>query len=255
MKFSVDTSGFEELKNSLAGFSDRRFRAAVATALTRTAKKGAGIWQDKINQAIDRPTARTMSATTFKGATANNLQAEVLVKDQLSGTSPDSYLLPQEKGGSRLVKKFEQALINSGAMPRGYITVPGRAAPRDPYGNVTRSLIIAVIAQLGTDYSPGYQRVISKSVTKRLARAKKTGKAFMVVKPGEERIQHADAGIYLRQTDGKRVAMFLFKRSVRYGRRLDLMGRGKDAIEQVFENEMNIAMTQAIESLMRKGSR
>jgi hypothetical protein len=255
MKFTVDTSGFEELKNSLAGFSDRRFRATIATALTRTAKKGAQIWQGEITQSVDRPTARTQSATSFTGANANNLQATIFVKDKLSGTAPDAYLQPLVKGGSRMIKKFEQALVNSGVMPAGYVTVPGRAAPRDSYGNITRSLIIQVIAQLGSDYSPGYRRVISTSVAKRLARQKKLGKTYIVVQPGEERKYKTDAGIYLKAPDGRRLAMFLFKRSVRYGRTVDLMGRGTEQVQQLFENEMNIAMKESIEALIKKGQR
>ncbi len=190
-------SGVDQARAALAGFSDRRFKAAIATAVTRTARKAAQGWNQQLQTTIDRPTARTKSAATFQGATANKLSARVFVKDRMVGTAPDEYLQAQEWGGSRAVKKFEQALINSGAMPRGYVTVPGEAAQRDAYGNVSRSLIIAVLAQLGSDYSPGYQRVISKSATRRLATAARRGQRFVAVQPGAR----ISPGIYQRMPD------------------------------------------------------
>lgn len=252
MQYSIKLNGLKELTQGLDGFSDRRFRASIATALTRTAKQGSESWSAQITKSVDRPTARTLKATTFTWARADGLMATVSLKDRMNGTSPDKYLGPSIFGGGRETKRFEQALINAGAMPRGYVTVPGRAADRDAYGNVTRSLIIAVISQLGSNYSPGYQRVISKSTSKRLERQRKHGKTYVVVQPGEKDKHNASPGIYEMQPDEKRVAIFLFKRSVHYMRTLDIMGEGSNGIEAILDKEVNTAIGQSIEAFNKK---
>jgi hypothetical protein len=245
--------GLKELQSRVEGFSERRFRGAIATALTRTAKKSSVQWQDKITSVVDRPTARTQKATAFIGARADKLEAIVLLKDSLSGTSPDQYLKPQETGGGRRVKKFEQALINSGAMPQGYVAVPARAALRDAYGNVSRSLIIQVISQLGRDFSPGYQRVISPSASKRIAKQARLGRKYIAVLPGQEKTYHLNPGIYQTQPDGKRLAILLYKRSVTYRKRLDLLGTtSKASIQSLLESEIKIAIDQNISRVQAK---
>lgn len=242
-------SGVDQARAALAGFSDRRFKAAIATAVTRTARKAAQGWNQQLQTTIDRPTARTKSAATFQGATANKLSARVFVKDRMVGTAPDEYLQAQEWGGSRAVKKFEQALINSGAMPRGYVTVPGEAAQRDAYGNVSRSLIIAVLAQLGSDYSPGYQRVISKSATRRLATAARRGQRFVAVQPGAR----ISPGIYQRMPDRSLRMVLAFKRDTSYSPRTKLTGSSSITdIHATFRREMGVAIDEHIARLATK---
>lgn len=218
---TVKLDGLTELRAQLQEFSDRRFRNAVSTALTRAAKDMSIGWQEQINRRLDRPVARTQSATVFTSATAVTLQSEVRVKDQMTGTPPAQYLNPQERAGSRWTKKFELALQAAGVMPRGYVAVPGRGAQLDGYGNVSRSQIIAVITQLGTEYSPGYARVIPKTVAGRLAVMARRGRSYVAVQVGEEKTLGISAGIYERRGDALR-AVFLFKRSVTYRKRLDL---------------------------------
>lgn len=219
---SIKLQGLQNVRAALTEFSDRRFAAVVSTSLTGAAKEMSFEWQEQINRRLDRPVARTKSATTFLSSTALTLKSQVLVKDRMSGTPPATYLNPQERAGGRRAKKFEQALQASGALPRGYILVPGRGAELDSYGNVTRSQLIAVITQLGTDYSPGYQRVIPKTVAGRLRVMAKRGKSFIAVQPGEEKQLGVSAGIYERSNGGALRAVFLYKRAVRYRKTLDL---------------------------------
>ncbi len=254
MKLSIDMKGLDEVRKSIQGFSERRMNAAVATAMTQTAKTIAGQWQGEIDQRIDRPTARTRAATSFQGASAGRLEAQVFVKDRMPGTTPAEYLGVQETGGRRRIKKFEQALISAGAMPSGYVTVPGRGSKLDSYGNVSRKLIIAVIAQLGSDYSPGYARVIAKSTAKRLATAAKRGRAFIVVRPEDAKQAGTDPGIYERQADGRRKAVFLFKRAVTYRKRLDLLNGTAAQADAVLQVEVGRAVRDAVDGLARRGA-
>lgn len=139
ISLNVKMSGLQELRAELAGFSDRRLRAAAATGLTRTAKRLAVEWQKEIDTKIDQPMAFTKKATRIEAARADSLTAKVALKDvSRGGMSQAEYLQQHEYGGGRLVKKFERALIASGAMPQGYITVPGKGVDRNGYGNVSR---------------------------------------------------------------------------------------------------------------------
>lgn len=120
ISLNVKMSGLQELRAELLGFSERRIKAAAATALTRTAKTLAGDWQKDINAKIEQPMAQTKKAVRMEPARANKLSAKVALKDaaRAGGMSPNDYLQQHERGGSRLVKKFERALIASGAMSR-----------------------------------------------------------------------------------------------------------------------------------------
>jgi hypothetical protein len=246
---SINLNGLPEFQTALREFSARRLNAAVSTSLTRGAKEMAGQWQDQIDRRIDRPIARTKSATTFQSATAASLQSRVLVKDNLSGTSPSEYLGPQERAGSRNLKKFEAALQASGAMPRGYVVVPGRGAQLDAYGNVSRAQIIAVITQLGTDYSPGYQRVIPKTVAGRLAAMARRGKSFIAVNPDEAKEMKVSPGIYERKQGGGMVAVFLYKRTVVYRKVLDLQATAIKEAPEIIAEEFGIAVAESFARL------
>ena len=253
MKVDVTITGLDQLREQLAGFSDRRLKAAVATALTRTAKRVSEQWQGRINT-LDRPGPRTQKATTFIGANAGNLQATVLVKDKMAGTAPAEYLGPQETGGARRMKRFEQALVNAGAMPAGWVTVPSKTAQRDSYGNVSRSLIIAVLAQLGRDYSPGYARVISPNTQRRLAKQAARGRTYVAVTPAQAAQFKVSPGVYERMPDGSRRAVFLYQRRVRYGKRLDLLGEGQRDATQILNAEVARAIGQSAARLAARGA-
>lgn len=255
MDIKLKIEGLDELRAGLKDFSERRMKAAIATALTRTAKTVASGWQEQINTRLDRPNLRTQRATSFTGASAQSLASTVFVKDKSEGgTAPDQYLKPQVTGGGRILKKFENALVASGAMPRGYVTVPGRHATRDVYGNVSRGQLVAVISQLGADFSPGYQRVISKSATKRLASQAKRGRKYVVIRPTEARKANASAGIYERMPDGSRRAIFLFKPSVSYQKRLDLTSdSAQSKVVAVLRSEVDRAIEESMQRLRSSG--
>jgi hypothetical protein len=255
MKITVDTRELDALRRNIAGFSERRMRAVVATALTRTVKRAQGSWGQQLAGEIDRPTARTVGAAGMRGARADNLEAEVFLKDQAVGVAPAQYLKPQLFGGSRVLKKFEQALISSGAMPRGYLAVPGRGAQRDGYGNVSRAQLVAVIRSLGQDYSPGYQQVISKSTARRLQSQAKHGRKYIAFLPANAKRVGVSPGIYERMPDRRLVAVFLYKNQVTYKRLLRLVDREAiAAIEQDLKQETDRALAESLQRLQARGS-
>lgn len=251
MKIDIQVTGIKELQRDLKDFSERRFKSTVSTALTRTAVQVRKDWQGQINTVVQGPTPLTNKAVAFTGAKADKLEAQVFLVNRGGAASPSEYLRPQEFGGGRNVKKFERALISAGAMPSGYITVPGSAAKLDGFGNVSRAQLVDVIRALGSQYSPGYQRVISKSANKRLAAQARSGRQYIAVSPVDAKRFRVSPGIYERMADGSRKAIFLFKNGVTYRKRLGLLDKTAD-IERTLQAEVARAIEQSAARLAAK---
>lgn len=249
---NVTIENLPQLREQLTQFSQRRLGAAAATALTRTAKAVQQEWAGAIKRQIDRPVPRTVSAVGFASATAQSLEAKVFVKDQAGGgTAPADYLRPQVDGGQRELKKFERSLVASGAMPQGSVTVPGRGAMRDGFGNVSKAQLIAVIRALGEQYSPGYQQTISKSTAKRLASMAKHGRQYVALSPADAARLRVSPGIYEQAGPGALKAIFLFKRAASYARRLTLLQR--EGIEPILAREVDRAIAESLVRLRERG--
>ncbi|HYC00365.1 MAG TPA: hypothetical protein VEC57_14605 [Candidatus Limnocylindrales bacterium] len=224
MRMTVSVTGLKEAQEKMRGkFSARAVASVAAATLNRTVADLAKGWGEQLKTRLDRPTSATRNAPRFKRAQVNDLTAEVYIRDQGGGTPPAVWLAPEEFGGARRLKKFEQALQNQGALPPGHYVVPGPAAKLDAFGNVARSQIVQVIAQLGAKLSPGYQRVISPSAAKRAARATSLGRAYFAMPPS---VKGLPGGIYERRQK-KPVAVFYFVRSVSYRPRTELLGYAK----------------------------
>lgn len=247
---NIQLEGLEPLRRQLEGFSDRRFRAAVATALTRTARQVQAEWGRELQQQVDRPTPLTSKAAIVIQATAASMVATVSMREQIAnGQPPSEYLVPLEKGGTRAHKKFEKALIAQGSMPSGAYAVPTDYAKRDSYGNVTRGQLVQILVQLaGGSVREGYRRVISASATRRAAAAVRSGKQYVAIQQQEGKLA---PGIYARV--GRQLRMvFAYVSHVRYRRQLSLVDRGRRKVQSVFQQEMSRAIA---EHLARLGAR
>jgi alkylated DNA nucleotide flippase Atl1 len=256
MKVEITITGLDEARGLVSSFSDRRFNAVIASTLTGTAKAIRESERDAIAQSFASPLSYTNNSPRLKIATATNLQAEVYIADIKGGGggggfegSPADYLQAEVQGGARRVKKFEKALQNQGSMPRGWVSVPGPAAKLDGYGNMSRSQIIQIIAQLGQDYSPGYARVIKRSVDARIAKARKSGQIyFAVTKAG----QPLKPGVYLRdKRRGPRPVMY-FVPQARYRVALRFADVAANTVADQLSKQWAIAYAKSAASLARK---
>lgn len=250
MQVTMKIEGLKEAQQRLAGFSDRRLAAVGSTALTRTANEISHLWSQRMEERFDRPTAATVKSPRVNRAQAVKLNAEVYIRDQGAGTPPSKWLEPEEFGGSRRLKKFEQALQSQGSMPSGYYAVPGPGAKLDAYGNVSRGQIVQTIAQLGAKFSPGYQRVISQSAAKRAARAVKLGRTYIAINKKNGKLP---MGVYERR--GKSiVAVFFFVRSVSYKPRTGLLDLAAQQAPRLFERQLYRAFGESAARLAARGA-
>ena len=266
MKIQIE--GLDRLQAQLAGlgFSDRRFRATVATALTRTAHQVRQAWQAELRSDLDRPTPLTTGAPRVQRAEAGTgkLQAEVSLRDSVraGGVPPSEYLLTQERGGDRRLRKFERALVAAGAMPAGHKAVPGEHAERDAYGNVSRRQIIAVLNQLAErgSLSVGYRRVTGTTAARRQRSATRHGRRYVAITQAQGRLH---PGVYEVRAEGggaqggsRRTLrpVFFFVASASYRRRTDLIGAGRRTGAAVLEAEMRRAVDEQLRRLAARSA-
>lgn len=256
---TVQLQGIDALREQLQGFSDRRLRAAVATAITRTAVAVRSQWRQQLQADLDRPERLTLAAPISTLARADTMTATVSLRDQMRGgngaISPAEYIATQELGGDRRLRKFERALVAAGAMPAGSRAVPGEGAALDGYGNVRRQQIVQVLNQLaGGVVVDGYRRVISGSAAKRTKAAGRAGRAYFAVPV--RRGSGLPAGIYARGTMGKPLrAVFFFVSGVRYPRRTNLVDAARRIVGAQANLEVKRAIDQHLARLAAKASR
>lgn len=265
MRVDVTVSGLKELRSGLQNFSDRRFNAALATALTRTAVAVRTDLAAAMQTSLDRPTPYTQRQLRYVPATAQRLAAAVGfnvvgVSDMPGGrplrfvdlgagqTPAGKYLTPQIDGGGRRLKRFEQALQAAGALPAGYVTAPGQGANVDAYGNISRGQVIQILSQLRAQLVAGTNRNMSTGRSSINAQ-KRAGGRFFVVQPGGQ----AQPGIYQREFIGRTVTpVLIFVKSANYRRRFDF-----DAIAQrTSQDRLQAEVARAIrESALRLAAR
>lgn len=163
MRIGLSVAGVEQVRAELQGFSDRRIRAAVATALTTTANAIKAAEQREMRDSFDRPTTFTSGALYAEVATADRLQAQVGIKGQEQGRrSAAKWLRWQVYGGQRDLKAFEVLLRRYGLMPGDMRAVPGQAARLDAFGNMSRGQLVQILSQLRADSYSGSTRALPK---------------------------------------------------------------------------------------------
>jgi hypothetical protein len=244
------SSNIAEVRAQLTQFSDRRFNAAMATALTRTAVKIKAEVLAHLPRVFDRPTAYTMNSLFVSGATANKLQAETYFKDDRAttkaGTPAVNYLLPHVDGGARRSKRLEVALRAVGALPDGFFVVPGGGAILDDFGNVSRGQIVQVLSQLRIQLVGGSSRNMSFDARKAIAAQRKAGGRYFLIRPGQGR---QAPGVYQREFIGRNVTpVFLFVNKVSYKRRFDFAG----ITQRVAQDQLPIEVQRAVDESMAR---
>lgn len=249
MKLAIE-SNVAALRERLQEFSDRRFNAAMATALSRSAVKVRDQIKAYMPQVLERPTPYTLNSLFAKTATADRLEASVDFKDDRAvtngGTPATYYLMPQVEGGQRKTKRLEVALQAVGALPRGWFVVPGAGATVDAYGNVSRGQIVQVLSQLRIQLLAGSSRNMSFNRGKSISAQRRAGGRYFVQPVGGA----ATPGIYQREFLGRNVVpVFLFVKRAQYQRRFDFYRQARDCVTTVLPIEVNTAIADQLARL------
>jgi hypothetical protein len=214
------------LTSALEGvFSARRLNSTIASALTKTAVKAKAELIVQTKAVFDRPTPWVINGTFVQTASANKLTAFVGWKDEgitASGVPAGKTLLAEIYGGQRKDKRFEAALRAAGVLPSGYQAAPGPSARLDSYGNMSASLLSAVISA-----ARGYS-----SLTNRVRGKRSKADEYFIIRVGDP--SHLGPGVYQRQGTGFRKILNFIK-PVRYRTRLPEERIVADVVNKYFE--------------------
>lgn len=255
-------SGFDALRDRIRNVP-RQVRFAAAGAINDVAFQVPPELRAEASRVFDRATPWVLSSFWVgKRAQADSLQAWIYPRDP-GGKSvdPADVLRAEVFGGSRKSKRMERAFERAGLLPRGLAMVPGAAAPRDAYGNVPAGFIVQLISYFQAFGEQGYRANMSERRRGRLSgrgkwadgrfvaagtRAYAKAKGAMAYRQGgveyfvsrgrgeftgrgswkHGQQQHLPAGIWSRTGLYGAVVkpVFLFVRTPRYGKRLDMGG-------------------------------
>ena len=162
MNFTIDTRDIDRVRKSFAQFSDRRFAAGLATALTKTAQAVQVAQRAEMRDVFDRPSPYTLGAVFVDRARADKLEARVGIADSPGGRGRAAikYLRWQISGGQRTPKAYERALMRAGALPDDMRTVPGKYARLDAFGNISAGQLRQILSQLRIELSAGATSVL-----------------------------------------------------------------------------------------------
>jgi hypothetical protein len=247
---TVNITGLDELRNTLNNLSDRRFAAAIATALTRTAVEVRKDLQQQMSSDLDRPTPYARAGLYAVMARADKLESAVRVRDDRStsnGTPPAYFLGPEVRGGQRQAKGFEVALQSIGVLPKGWLAVPAQGAPLDSYGNVSRAYIRQMIRAVAAQGMQGPSN--RKGNTRRIASARSAGGLFFVVPVGGR----TQPGIYIRDLIGRNITpVMIFVRSATYPKRFRFYEAAQESARRHIPEQITRSVREHIRKLEAK---
>lgn len=227
--------------------SEKQIKFATRVALTRTAVKAKEAEEREMRDVFRNPTPYTLSSVYVKPATAQRLEATVMLKDESTKAVPAAkFLRSQIDGGQRVQKRFERALQSVGAMPQGYRAVPGQGAKLDAYGNMSRGQIVQILSYFKTFPEVGYKANMTAAGRARLAKGTKSkaGFAYFVGRPGDR----LPLGVYQRVRFAMGTALkpvLIFVRSAVYQQRFDFAYVAELAIKTEFAPQFAKAFAEA----------
>jgi hypothetical protein len=236
---------------------ERQLPFAMALALTRTVLAVEKAEIHEMRDVFDRPTPYTLKSTYTEPATKQKLRAVVGIRDWASeGTPPANFLIPQIAGGGRRQKRFERALQSVGALPIGYVAVPGKAARLDRFGNMSRGEINQILSYFRTNATAGFNFNASAASLRRRSNrlAKKVGAQgvqYFVGRPGDGKLP---LGIWQRFTfrSGSAIKpILIFIPWTVYQAIFDFQYVGKITISKRFGIEYSQALARSIRGAVK----
>lgn len=281
---TVQVTGLKEAMAEIKDLSQRRIKAAAATAMTRTAVNTRDVLKSELQRSIDKPTPYTLRAIKYSAASADRLVAAVgfdvaAIQDVYGnvvryadlgpGATPaGKYMRWQAEGGSRTQKRFEKALQAVGVLPSGWRAVPGQRAKVDAYGNQSVGEIRQILSWFdAAELVAGSRQNMRDAgrAKKRKGQRKTAGFEYFVAPVGGVRtFQRATGksgthkmqpGIYRRTmlAMGSRIEpVVIFVKSASYSKRFDFYGIAQREINQHLVPEFNKSLAA---SRVRMGSR
>lgn len=273
----VHIKGLEQAIQDLKDFSERRVKAAAATAMTRTTVKVRKEVQQHAKKVFSNPSPFTLRALKYIAATAKEPWAAVgfnieAVQDSTGktlrfedlgpGMTPaGKYLQFQIDGGRRNYKRFEKALQAVGVLPTGWYCVPGERAKLDAFGNHSAGEIRQILSWFdAAELVQGSRQNMGNAGRERRRKgtARKAGWEYFIVVDGMARTwqrktggigrRRMQPGIYRRTflAMGSRIEpVIIFVRGAPgYKPRFDFYGVAQRVADQNLGQEFSLAIAE-----------
>lgn len=250
MRINAESNASDIAQRIRALGSQALFAAAVS--LTRAAKDAQDAERKEMMRAFDRPTAYALNGTFLKAATKQNLEARIWVKDAAGGrgTPADRFLLPEIYGGKRGQKGMERMLQRAGLLPAGWFAVPAAGAQLDGNGNVKRSQVNQILAQLQVQRTAGHESRRSNS-----GAARRSSATYIALTTATRGLK---PGIYLKRKGAGGAAIqpvFIFVSKVQYRPRFKFTEVGEKVGMERFNVHFETEITKAFATARLGGQR
>lgn len=255
----VTITGYEKLQRIVAA-APRQFEVATQRAILHVAQGVRDAETQEMARAFDRPTRWTMGAMKVKAVDLLTIDVGVVDPDGYYKRAAN-YLGTQVGGGARKVKAMEKALQTIGAMPKGWIAVPGAGAKIDAYGNMSVGQIRRILSwfNAGEMRAGSKQNMTPATRDKRRAGTRKTaGFEYFVVMPrgvknmwakNDSRASSLKPGIYQRFffTQGKAIKpILIFVKTARYQIRFKFEEVAQRTVEAMWDVEFHKAIDREL---------
>jgi len=252
--FRIEIKGLKELQASVDNLVKNKIPIITAIALTRTAQGFARTMEQKISEEFNNPIEQTIKSVYFSVATTGQLTSRAYIRDTGGKRKGPQvkYLLSEEYGGPRRLKRFEVALQNAGILPRGMYAVPGKAAKMDANGNMSPGQLVQILAYFQAYYVGQRPTFTTDKRKKKLAKgSKRTGERgwhYFVGRPGHDGALRR--GVDLKAASGLPLGIWrtttfgpwgtavqpilIFVRSTNYKMRLQFHKNGQEYVDREF---------------------
>ncbi len=145
----MDLSGITKKFDALGRDQVPYAAAQAINAVTWAVKSKSG--PAEMGKVFDSPTPWTLKSLRTTRADKRNVLGTVGWSDQ---TSAGRQLVQEITGGTRARKALEKFLSGMGLISASEMVVPGMGVPRDAYGNIARSKIQQIVAELSAGPAP-----------------------------------------------------------------------------------------------------
>lgn len=232
---SVKIDGMQATLATLSG-NQKQIGYAASRALNSLAFDAMRAGRSQMREFLDRPTNYALTAWRVRRkAKPSDLATVVGWSDALSSkriqegqdAGAEYYLAQHWKGGGRKLKAYERHLRQTGILPAGMFTVPGKAATdlgmMDAHGNMKPSVIVAIMSAVGGLDELGYSANATIRQSKRMsANALAKRRTYWVGKPGV----NTPLGIWMIDEKfsarGRLRPVLIFVRAPKYRARLSI---------------------------------
>ena len=238
---------------SLLDQLDKQKRFAMAVALTRTANTARVEISKAIATSFDRPTPWALRSVRVRKATKERLRAEVFLSDRHGDPQhdPRHFLYPQVFGGARGRKAFETLLNQAGVLPDGMVTVPGKGAKLDRYGNQARGELVQILSALSAGPSAGAGRgyTYNRTATSKKRRGSKLRDIFFSSPRLQQRAANGGRlpwGVWERTGTGRVQCLLFFVKQASYRKRLPMFAIAERVITRDLGREYDKALQMAL---------